>query len=131
MAESGWIAQCCFLARISVILSSPLGYFGVAIIYLFIIIFQEEDGPDFFLACGKGNLLPAFISDMFLKYWQNHNKLIEYLLIDYTFAIARANVPAIHQMIEEVPITVMGPLGKCLNQEYTEERWTEFCSNYP
>lgn len=84
----------------------------------------------FFLACGKGNLLPAFISDMFLKYWQNHNKLIEYLLIDYTFAIARANVPAIHQMIEEVPITVMGPLGKCLNQEYTEERWTEFCSNY-
>lgn len=84
----------------------------------------------FFLACGKGNILPAFISDMFLKYWQSHNRLIEYLLIDYTFAIARANVPAIHQMIEEVPITVMGPLGKCLNQEYTEKRWNEFCSDY-
>lgn len=84
----------------------------------------------FFWACGKGNPLPAFISDMFLKYWQRHNRLIEYLLIDYMFAIARANVPAIHQMIEEVPITVMGPLGKCLNQEYTEERWEEFCTNY-
>lgn len=84
----------------------------------------------FFLACGKGNLLPAFISDMFLKYWQSHDKLIEYLLIDYTFAIARANVPAIHRMIEEVPITVMGPLGKCLNEEYTEKKWREFCTDY-
>lgn len=84
----------------------------------------------FFLACGKGNPLPAFISDMFSKYWQVHDKLIEYLLIDYTFAIARANIPAIHQMVEDVPITVMGPLGKCLNQEYTEERWNEFCTDY-
>lgn len=84
----------------------------------------------FFLACGKGNPLPAFIADMHLSYWETHKKLIDYLLLDYTFAIGRANIPAIHQMIEDVPITVMGPLGKCLNQEYTEERWNEFCTNY-
>lgn len=84
----------------------------------------------FFLACGKGNPLPAFIADMHLSYWETHKKLIDYLLLDYTFAIARANIPAIHQMIEDVPITVMGPLGKCLNQEYTEERWNEFCTDY-
>ena len=24
----------------------------------------------------------------------------------------------------------MGPLGKCLNEEYTEERWKDFCTRY-
>ena len=33
-------------------------------------------------------------------------------------------------MIEEIPITVMGPLGKCLNEEYTEEQWEKFCTDY-
>lgn len=84
----------------------------------------------FFLACGKGNPLPAFIADMHLSYWKTHKKLIDYLLLDYTFAIGRAHIPAIHRMIEEVPITVMGPLGKCLNEEFTEERWNEFCTEY-
>lgn len=84
----------------------------------------------FFLACGKNNLLPSFIYDFFLSYWKRHNKLIDYLLIDYTFAIARKYIPAIHQMIELVPITVMGPLGKCLNDEYSEEGWNNFCKNY-
>ena len=84
----------------------------------------------FFWACGKNNLLPAFIEDLHLKYWKQHNKLIDYLLLDYTFAIARKYIPAIHQMIEEIPITVMGPLGKCLNEEYTEEQWEKFCTDY-
>ena len=53
-----------------------------------------------------------------------------YLLLDYTFAIARKYVPAIQQMVEQVPITVMGPLGKCLNDEYSEEEWNDFCKNY-
>ncbi|WP_455672359.1 capsular polysaccharide synthesis protein [Phocaeicola sp.] len=84
----------------------------------------------FFLACGKGNILPAFIADLHLAYWKSHKRLIDYLLLDYTFAIARAFLPQVHKMIEEVPITVMGPLGKCLNQEYTEEKWNEFCTNH-
>ena len=84
----------------------------------------------FFLACGKNNLLPSFIYDFFVSYWKRHDKLIVYLLIDYVFAIARKNIPAIHQMIEDIPITVMGPLGKCLNDEYNEEQWRKFCTDY-
>lgn len=93
---------------------SPLGYFGCHHLPIYYNI--SRDGPIF-----RHVVKEIYCRHLFqicsLKYWQNHNKLIEYLLIDYTFAIARANVPAIHQMIEEVPITVMGPLGKCLNQE--------------
>ncbi|MCD8318294.1 MAG: capsular polysaccharide synthesis protein [Paraprevotella sp.] len=82
----------------------------------------------FFLACGKGHILPSFIADLHLLYWKRHNRLIDYLLLDYTFAIARAYIPAVHDLIERLPITEMGPLGKCLNEEYTPERWQEFCT---
>lgn len=84
----------------------------------------------FFLACGKGNILPSFIADMHLCYWKKHKKLIDYLLLDYTFAMARKYIPAVHDMIEKVPITEMGPLGKCLNEEFSEEKWNEFCTRY-
>lgn len=84
----------------------------------------------FFWACGKNNLLPSFIADLHISYWKRFDKLIDYLLLDYTFAIARKYIPAIHRMIEEVPITVMGPLGKCLNDEYTEAEWKRFCTDY-
>ena len=56
----------------------------------------------FFLACGKGNILPSFIADMHLCYWKKHKKLIDYLLLDYTFAMARKYIPAVHDMIEKV-----------------------------
>ena len=84
----------------------------------------------FFWACGKSNILASFIADMHLAYWKHHDKLIDYLLLDYTFAIGRKYVPAIYEMIENVPITEMGPLGKYLNDEFTEDRWQEFCSRY-
>ena len=84
----------------------------------------------FFLACGKGNILPSFIADMHLCYWKKHKKLIDYLLLDYTFAMARKYIPSVHDMIEKVPITEMGPLGKCLNEEFSEEKWNEFCTRY-
>lgn len=38
----------------------------------------------FFLACGRGNILPSFIADMHLCYWKKHKRLVDYLLLDYT-----------------------------------------------
>ncbi len=84
----------------------------------------------FFVACGKEHILPSFIADMHLAYWKKHKRLIDYLLLDYTFAIARKYIPSVHQMIEDMPFSEMGPLGKCLNEEYTEEKWEEFCTRY-
>lgn len=84
----------------------------------------------FFFACGAGNILPSFMADLHLSYWKKHSRLIDYLLLDYTFAIARKYIPYVHNMIEEIPMTEMGPLGKCLNEEYSDERWNEFCTRY-
>lgn len=84
----------------------------------------------FFVACGRNNLLPSFMNDFFLLYWKTQTRLIVYLLIDYAFAIARKYVPSISRMVDEVPVTVMGPLGKCLKDEYVEEEWERFCTDY-
>lgn len=84
----------------------------------------------FFWACGKDNVLPSFIAEMHLRYWKKHKRLIDYLLLDYTFAMARKYIPAVHQMIEEIPISEMGPLGKYLNDEFSEVKWEEFCMRY-
>lgn len=84
----------------------------------------------FFFACGENNPLPAFILDMHLKYWKSRNNLIDYLLLDYVFAIAMFTVPCIHNMVKEVPMTKMGPLGKLLNDEYTEKKWRKLCEDY-
>lgn len=51
----------------------------------------------FFCGLWKKNPLPSMIADLHLSYWKIHNKLINYLLLDYTFAIARKYVPAIQQ----------------------------------
>lgn len=84
----------------------------------------------FFVACGKGNILPQIIYELHIKYWTKHNWLINYLLLDYTFAIARKKVKAVHDMIEEIPISVMGPLGKCLHEEWNQDTWEHFCEDF-
>lgn len=70
------------------------------------------------------------MADFHIRYWLRHDKLIVYLLLDYAFALARKYIPAVHRMIEEMPLSVMGPLGKCLNDEYRPEEWKRFCRDY-
>lgn len=84
----------------------------------------------FFVACGKGNLLASFIADFHLTYWKTHARLVDYLLLDYAFALARRCLPAVREMVERVPLSEMGPLGKCLNEAFDEGRWQEFCTRY-
>lgn len=84
----------------------------------------------FFLACGRGCPLPAVIADLHMAYWRHNRKLIDYLLLDYCFAIARRYVPAVSEMVEAVPLSVMGPLGKCLNAPFDAQEWEHFCRSY-
>lgn len=84
----------------------------------------------FFWACGAGNPLATTLRDLFFRYWEKRDSLIVYLLIDYTFALTRRYVPAVAQMVEAVPITVMGPLGKRLNEPYSPEAWEAYCTDY-
>ena len=84
----------------------------------------------FFVACSKGHILPSFIVDAHLAYWKGHNRLIDYLLLDYAFAVARRYLPVVHDLVEQTPYSEMGPLGKCMNGEYNAEQWRMYCTRY-
>lgn len=84
----------------------------------------------FFMACGKDNILPAFLLDMFYNYWKNHKRIVTYLFFDYLFAIACENIPAITKMIDSVPLQEISNLAKCLNMPYDENLMNEFRTNY-
>lgn len=84
----------------------------------------------FFMACGKGNVLPAFLLDVFYSYWKNHKRIVTYLFFDYLFAIAYENIPAIAEMINNVPLQRISNLSKCLNMPFDENSMEEFKVNY-
>ena len=50
--------------------------------------------------------------------------------MDYAFAVARKYLPYIHDMIEALPVTEMGPMGKRMNAPYTPQTWEEFRTRY-
>ena len=84
----------------------------------------------FFMACGKGNILPAFMLDMFYNYWRSHKRIVTYLFIDYLFPIAYENIPAVTEMINSVPLQKISNLAKCLNMPFNENLMEEFHANY-
>lgn len=84
----------------------------------------------FLLACGKGCVLPAVVADLHLAYWSRNRRLIDYLLLDYCFAVARRHVPAVAELVESVPPTAMGPLGRCLTEPFDPAEWERFCRDY-
>lgn len=84
----------------------------------------------FFLACGKGNILPSFILDAFYNYWKNNNRIVTYLFIDYLFALAYKHIPAVSKMVNNIPVKPMSNLSKCLNQEYDKKAMETFYTKY-
>lgn len=51
----------------------------------------------------KGNVFFDFVKNFFFEYWKEEDKLIHYLLVDYTIAIAYDTVPEIARLIDEIP----------------------------
>ncbi|MEG5550196.1 capsular polysaccharide synthesis protein [Enterobacter wuhouensis] len=59
----------------------------------------------YFLAAQKGNALVKLVRDILYRYWQHHDALIEYFLIDYSFLYARARYPQFRQIMDVQPVT--------------------------
>ncbi|EOV0646815.1 capsular polysaccharide synthesis protein [Cronobacter turicensis] len=59
----------------------------------------------YFLAAQQGNTLVKLVRDILYRYWQEHDALIEYFLIDYSFLYAREQVPAFREMMNVQPVT--------------------------
>ena len=59
----------------------------------------------YFLASQKGNTLVKLVRDILYRYWQHHDTLIEYFLIDYSFLYARERYPQFREMMNVQPVT--------------------------
>lgn len=58
----------------------------------------------FCLGGWKGNVFYQFLKESFEIYWQENEVAIDYLFFDYLIYIGKLYVPAIKQMLEDVPI---------------------------
>lgn len=57
----------------------------------------------FFWYGKKGNILFHYAQSFFYEYWKKETTMINYLLIDYVFAIAYDRIPAITSMVDSIP----------------------------
>lgn len=80
----------------------------------------------FFMACGEGNILPAFMQDMFYDYWMNHKRIVTYLFIDYLFAIAYDEIPAVTEMVKDITLQKISNLAKYLNMPFSKNAMQKF-----
>lgn len=84
----------------------------------------------FFFACGKNSLLAKVMADVHVAWWSQHNSLPVYLFLDYAFAIARANFSEVCELVNNLPLDEIGPMGKCLDRPCTPAAWDEALHRY-
>lgn len=57
----------------------------------------------FMCGCRKGNLMMKAALDVFTEYWKRYDRLMDYVLIDYTYNLLYDHVPSIKVMIDNIP----------------------------
>ena len=82
----------------------------------------------FMLAGTRHSPVFEYFKDILHAYWKEHNEQIEYLLIDYIFALCYDNIPVIKKLIDDVPCgeTEHFVLEKSLNNEFSEEQFAQY-----
>lgn len=79
----------------------------------------------FFMAGAKGNPLFVGLKNILFKYWETHNFLIDYLLIDYIISYLNHSSMQINQMLKDVPINNDGlyEFANNLFNAYSDEKF--------
>ncbi len=85
----------------------------------------------YFMKAEPGNQLLQFMCDAFELYWEKHNALIDYWLIDYTIYVAYKNIPAIRGEIDLIPYNNQNIFNLFIyrNEPYNAEEFNELTKN--
>lgn len=77
----------------------------------------------FSMAGPQGGVVFQFMKDAFAKWWLKYDSIIDYVLIDYMLLAGFKHVPAISEIINNVPDNNedIFEMYKVLNQPYSEE----------
>ncbi|EJX07896.1 capsular polysaccharide synthesis protein [gut metagenome] len=81
-----------------------------------------------FFACGKGHLIPCYLYDSLIHYWQENDRLAKYLLMDFLFTVGYEGIPAMREEIDRVPMMPMGDLRGVLNRKFDPDVWNFHCN---
>lgn len=81
----------------------------------------------YFIACGKGNAYIKTIYDFFIWYWEHHDRMIDYFLIDYSTAMLYRHDKAFHDLIESIPFdnNDVNAMWRSINSPYSDELWKQ------
>lgn len=74
--------------------------------------------------------LVSFAKEMFLEYWEKHDTLIDYLMIDYIIMIAYLEFPDIKEEIDSLPWSSerLYDMVNMLNRAYDKTEWKNLCN---
>jgi glycosyltransferase involved in cell wall biosynthesis len=79
----------------------------------------------------NGHPFFAFIRDIFLEYWNKKNELIAYFLVDYCIITAYSKIPAIRNMINQIPYSnpQVFSLSQNMENAFDAKIYERICSN--
>ena len=80
----------------------------------------------YFNASGKGNIIPTYLYESLVSYWSRTDTLIDYLMLDYIFKLGYDHIPAIKELIDELPLEVIGTMRKILNKKWNQQEWDSY-----
>lgn len=82
----------------------------------------------YLLAGSKDFPLFSFARDFLLEYWENNDKAVDYLLLDYIFELAYETIPCVKRMIDALPDNNLrrNTLINYLCEPYDANQFSEF-----
>lgn len=85
----------------------------------------------YFQASGSGHLIPSYLYESFIYWWEHNNRLFTYLLIDYCFRLGYDHLPDMRHCIDALPVRPIGMLRKILDSAYEANRWEQVIGEAP
>lgn len=85
----------------------------------------------YFNASGKGNIIPSYLYESLVSYWNKTDKLEDYLLLDFIFKLGYDNIPAMKKIIDSIPLKEIGTMRKIMNRKWNGEEWKRYFIQAP
>lgn len=88
---------------------------------------SEYRWTGFFLGGKKDCILYKFLHDFYINYWSNNDVAIDYLFLDYVLVLARKHIPAICELIDNVPLNnlMRDELQNNFNNPFNKKKYEE------
>ena len=85
----------------------------------------------YFNASGKGNIIPSYLYESLVSYWNKTDKLEDYLLLDFIFKLGYDNIPVMKKIIDSIPLKEIGTMRKIMNRKWNGKEWKRYFVQAP